>query len=76
MSGNSFANRLYWEATYEIVLGLIAVYPQIDIETVGESQLIDMIVSLPNFVDDPSLVNEGILKDILREWYEEVNPYE
>ena len=27
----------------------------------------------PEFADDPSLANEGILSDILREWYEEVS---
>jgi FeS assembly protein IscX len=76
MSVNAFANRLYWEATYEIVLSLMATYPHLDPETIGESQLTDMIVSLPDFADDPTLVNEGILKDIFREWYEEVNRYE
>ncbi|MFN8527128.1 MAG: Fe-S cluster assembly protein IscX [Anaerolineae bacterium] len=73
MSSNSFANKLYWESTFEIVLGLMAVYPDVDVETVGEAELVDLVVSLPNFADDPTLVNEDILRDILREWYEEVH---
>ncbi len=74
MSANLFANRLYWESTFEIVLSLMAAYPSTNVESVGEEELFNMVISLPNFADDPDLVNEGILKDILREWYEEVNP--
>jgi FeS assembly protein IscX len=50
---------------------LMEVYPDIEIENVGTQQLFQMIVELPNFADDPALVNDGILNDILREWYEE-----
>jgi FeS assembly protein IscX len=64
-------NALYWDATYEIVMALMEAYPTIEIETVGTQQLYQMIVELPNFADDPALVNDGILNDILREWYEE-----
>ncbi len=66
-------NSLYWESSYEIVLRLMEVYPQIDVEQVGTEQLYRWIIALPEFADDPSLVNEGILRDILREWYEEVS---
>ena len=64
-------NPLYWDASYEIVMTLMEVYPDIEIENVGTQQLFQMIVELPNFADDPALVNDGILNDILREWYEE-----
>ena len=64
---------LYWDASYEIVMALIAAYPTIDIENVGTQQLYQMIIELPNFEDDPALVNDGILNDILREWYEELS---
>jgi FeS assembly protein IscX len=64
-------NPLYWDASYEIVLALMATYPETDVEEVGTQQLYRMIVELPNFADDPALVNDGILNDILREWYEE-----
>lgn len=67
-------NRLYWESSYEIVLVLIDVYPALSPEDVGLDELNRLIVSLPNFADDPAMVNEHILNEILREWYEEVNP--
>ncbi|MDX2162514.1 MAG: Fe-S cluster assembly protein IscX [bacterium] len=73
MNINTFSNKLYWESSFEIVLALIETYPDVDVEAVGEAELVDLVVSLPDFVDDPTLVNEGIVKDILREWYEEVN---
>ena len=67
-------HQLYWEASYEIVLSLIEQYPDADLDTMGLEQLFHYIVTLPNFVDDPGMANDGILTDILREWYEEVNP--
>lgn len=62
---------LYWESSYEIVQNLIEDHPQVDVEAVGTQELYQWIIELPHFADDPSLVNEGILNDILREWYEE-----
>ena len=62
---------LYWDASYEIVLSLMAVYPDVDLDEVSLAELNRWIVNLPNFADDPVLVKDGILKDILREWYEE-----
>jgi FeS assembly protein IscX len=73
MSDMSQFNKLYWDASYEIVLGLIDTYPEADLDTMGLQQLFQLIVSLPNFADDPNLANEGILSEIMREWYEEIN---
>jgi len=66
--------NLYWDSSYEIVLSLIAAHPDLDVEQVGIDQLYQLIIALPNFADDPALANDGILNEILREWYEEVNP--
>jgi FeS assembly protein IscX len=66
-------NSLYWDSSYEIALRLIEAYPDVDVETVGTSQLEQWVLALPEFADDPLLVNESILNDILREWYEEVS---
>jgi len=66
-------NPLYWESSFGIVLRLMEVHPEADVETVGTDQLYRWIIALPEFADDPSVVNEGILNDILREWYEEVS---
>ena len=65
---------LYWDSSYEIVLNLIEVHPDIAVDSVGIEQLYEWIIALPDFGDNPELANEGILNDILREWYEEVNP--
>lgn len=64
---------LTWEATFEIVLSLSAAHPDVDLDSVGLQQLHDWVLALPNFVDDPVLVNDGILTELLREWYEERN---
>lgn len=69
-------NPLYWDSTYEIVLNLIAVYSQIDPNQVGVQQLLEMILALPNFADEPVLANEDLLVDILRVWYEEALFYD
>lgn len=62
---------LYWDASYEIVLTLMEVHKDVDVTSVGTQELYHMIIDLPNFADDPALANDGILQDILREWYEE-----
>ena len=73
MNDFSQSDRLYWDATYAIVLNLREVYPQANIELLGLEELFQYIVSLPNFADDPELGDEVTLNEILRVWYEEVN---
>ncbi len=63
--------KLYWDATYEIVLALMESYSGVDFDQIGVAQLRHMIVDLPEFADDPLLGNDSILNEILREWYEE-----
>ncbi len=67
------SHKLYWDATYEIVLALIEAHPTVDLDSMGLEHLYQLIVSLPDFADDLELANEGILTEILREWYEEIN---
>jgi FeS assembly protein IscX len=62
---------IYWEPTYEIVLALMEAHPGVDVNQVGMQQLLDWIVALPNFADEPSIASEELLRAILREWYEE-----
>ena len=64
-------DSLDWDSSYEIVLALMERYPDLDIESVGLDDLHARIVSLPGFQDDPDLANDGILRGILRDWYEE-----
>jgi FeS assembly protein IscX len=70
----SQSHKIYWDSTYEIVLSLKDVHPDADLDAMGLQQLNQLIVALPDFADDPELANEGILTEILREWYEEINP--
>ena len=62
---------LYWDTSYEIVLHLLARYPDTDLDTLGLYELYTMIVTLPDFADDPALAHDGLLMEILREYYEE-----
>jgi FeS assembly protein IscX len=62
---------LYWDASYEIVLSLMEHHPDADLDALGLQQLFEWIVALPGFADDPILAHDGLLTEILREWYEE-----
>ena len=60
---------LYWDATYEIVLALIARYPAEDLEEVSIMQIFEWVVALPAFKDDPELANDEIpLKGARKSW--------
>lgn len=64
---------LYWDDSLEIIFALQVAHPKTDVDSIGIEQLYRWIIELPNFADDPKLANEGILRDILREWYEEIS---
>ena len=64
---------LYWEASYEIVLTLMECHPDADLDALGLQQLCEWIIALPGFADDPALAHDGLLAEILREWYEEAS---
>lgn len=63
---------LHWDATYEIVLAMMEAYPDAELENLSLDDLNRRIIELPDFADDPGLVNDAILKGILRDWYEEI----
>lgn len=65
---------LWWDSSYEIAQRLMATHPTVNADDVGLQQVFDWVIALPEFADDPALVNDAILQDILREWYEESNP--
>ena len=71
MQGVFEAQRLDWDSTYEIVLSLMQRHPTIELDDMGLAELNRLILDLPDFADDPELVNDGILRGILRDWYEE-----
>jgi FeS assembly protein IscX len=62
---------LNWESTYAIALALKGLHPEIDLQNVSLQMIFDWTVALPEFVDDPSLVNDGILAAIYQDWFEE-----
>ena len=64
--------KLYWDSAYEIVLALMEAYPDVELEDLGLDELSERIINLPDFADDPAFVNDAILKEILRDWYEEI----
>lgn len=64
-------STLTWDDPYGIIMALEAGFPTMDIDSIGMSELYRLVIDLPDFADDPALANEGILKDLLREWYEE-----
>jgi FeS assembly protein IscX len=68
---SDYQPELYWDATYAIVLALMAHYPDHHPENVGLHQLFELVVALPGFQDDPAIVTERILLDIQNIWYEE-----
>lgn len=63
--------ELFWDSTYAIVQALLEQHPNLSPEEVGLAELEQLVIRLPNFVDEPALVNERILLDILVTWYEE-----
>ncbi|MFC1961154.1 Fe-S cluster assembly protein IscX [Chloroflexota bacterium] len=62
---------LYWDTSYEIILQLLERYPTPDLDTLSLQELYTMIVTLPDFADDPVLAHDDLLTEILREYYEE-----
>ncbi len=63
--------ELYWDATFAIAISLMTHYPDLQPEYVGQNELVELIISLPGFQDDPALVTERILQDIQITWFEE-----
>jgi FeS assembly protein IscX len=48
-------------------------HPQTRLEEVSLNMILRWTLELPEFSDDPELVNDGILRAIYQEWFEEVN---
>ncbi len=63
---------LTWDATYAIALALKEKFPGVDFEQLSLQMVYDFTLQLENFQDDPALANEGILKEIYQDWFEEM----
>jgi FeS assembly protein IscX len=62
---------LYWDSSYAIARRLMEGHPEVRLEDVSYQQVFAWVIALPDFGDDPDLVNDGLLQAILQEWYEE-----
>jgi FeS assembly protein IscX len=62
---------LNWEATYAIALALKRAYPHVDLYDVSLAKVYEWTLELPDFQDDPALVNDDILSAIYQAWFEE-----
>lgn len=67
-------DHLSWENTYPIALALAKAHPTVNLVDVSLSMIFEWAVALPDFDDDPQLVNDGILTAIFQDWFEEINP--
>jgi len=67
-------NLLTWDDTFEIACALRESHPYVNMEDVSLTMIFQWTVDLPEFQDDPALVNDTILLAIYQEWFEEVNP--
>lgn len=63
--------ELFWDSTYAIALALMESFPEKQPVETGIDELASMVESLPGFQDDPAMVTERLLTDILNVWYEE-----
>lgn len=68
------AEPLTWDDSYAIARALQKLYPAAELEDVSLAMIFRWTVALPEFCDDPKIVNDEILSAILQEWFEEVNP--
>jgi FeS assembly protein IscX len=66
--------ELYWDGSFEIALHLMAAHPGVDLKEVTLQQINSWTLALPEFADDPALVNDDLLTAIYQEWFEEANP--
>jgi FeS assembly protein IscX len=64
------AASLNWESPYAIALELKRDHPDVNLELVTLGQLLEWVVNLRDFEDDPALCNDEILTSIHQEWYE------
>jgi FeS assembly protein IscX len=64
-------NPLYWDASFAIACRLRREHPVVDLQQVSLSQIFDWVIALPDFADEPELVNDELLMAIYQDWYEE-----
>ena len=63
---------LTWEGTFAIAMALKEAHPDVVLEEVSLGMIEAWTLELPQFEDDPALVNEAILQRIYQDWFEEI----
>ncbi len=59
-----------WNSTAELANALEEHYPDEDLSSIRTSDVYDLILSLPDFEDDPDEVTTRLLETILEAWKE------
>ena len=62
---------LHWSDPQDIAIELIERFPNQDPLSLRFTDLREMVLSLPDFEDDPKRSSEGTLEAIQMAWYEE-----
>ncbi len=62
---------LYWDSSYALALRLMEAHPDAQLAELTLRTLYAWVLALPEFADDPALVNDALLQSILQEWLEE-----
>jgi FeS assembly protein IscX len=62
---------LNWQDSEDIAIELIERFPDKDPLSLRFTDLREMVVSLPDFADDPKKSSEGVLEAIQMAWVEE-----
>jgi FeS assembly protein IscX len=71
MTDDQAGDPLYWDSSYAIAIRLMEEHPTVDVNDVSLGLLAEWTMALPEFADDPELINDDLLQAILQEWYEE-----
>lgn len=61
-----------WTEVEEIAIQLAEKYPEVDPKTVNFVDLMNWVMALPEFEDDPKHCGERILEAIQQAWIDEV----
>ena len=66
---------LVWTEIYDIIPALLETYPSMSYDQIkysGFDELKELIVSLPDFCDDPIASDEDTLEEIQNAWMDEI----
>ena len=66
------AQPLKWTDSLEIAIQLAEAHPDVDPTQVRFTALMNMVLALPTFADDPGRCGERILEAIQQAWIDEV----